>query len=80
MKQWEDKFKERLEGFEMKLPVSDRDAFLNQCRTNIGEELKKLGLDLININISDIKDSADYIGLGVNSTTSLSVSIIILQG
>ena len=41
--------------------ISDRDAFLNQCRTNIGEELKKLGLDLININISDIKDSADYI-------------------
>ena len=33
MKQWEDKFKERLEGFEMKLPASDRDAFLNRKAT-----------------------------------------------
>ena len=41
--------------------ISDRDTFLNQCRTNIGDELKKFGLDLININIADIKDSADYI-------------------
>ena len=33
MKQWEDKFKERLEGYEMKLPASDRDAFLNRKAT-----------------------------------------------
>ena len=33
MKQFEDIFKERLEGYEMKLPASDRDAFLNRKAT-----------------------------------------------
>ena len=33
MKQWEDKFKERLEDYEMQLPASDRDAFLNRKAT-----------------------------------------------
>ena len=33
MKQIEDIFKERLEGYEMKLPASDRDAFLNRKAT-----------------------------------------------
>lgn len=33
MKQFEDIFKERLEGYEMKLPAADRDAFLNRKAT-----------------------------------------------
>jgi len=41
--------------------ISDRDKFLGSCKNNISEELKKFGLALININISDISDNADYI-------------------
>ena len=41
--------------------ISDRDNFLGSCRTNIDAELKKFGLSLININISDISDDAQYI-------------------
>lgn len=33
MKQFEDIFKDRLEGYELKLPASDRDAFLNRKAT-----------------------------------------------
>ena len=33
MKQFDDIFKERLEGYEMKLPSSDRDNFLNRKAT-----------------------------------------------
>lgn len=33
MKQWEDRIKDRLDGYEMKLPASDRDAFLNRKAT-----------------------------------------------
>jgi protein TonB len=33
MKQWEDIFKDHLEGYEIKLPDSDRDAFLNRQAT-----------------------------------------------
>ena len=33
MKQWEDRIKDRLDGYEMKLPASDRDAFLNRKET-----------------------------------------------
>ena len=40
---------------------SDRDTFLENCRKNIDAELKKFGLYLMNINISDIRDEADYI-------------------
>lgn len=40
---------------------SNRDKFLTQARDNINTELNKLGLYLININISDIRDAANYI-------------------
>lgn len=40
---------------------SDRDKFLAQARDNINTELNKLGLYLMNINISDIQDAAQYI-------------------
>ena len=33
MKQFEDIFKDHLEGYEMKLPASDLDAFLNRKAT-----------------------------------------------
>jgi flotillin len=41
--------------------ISDRTEFLKKCNDSISAELKKFGLDLMNINISDIKDHADYI-------------------
>ena len=39
----------------------DRDNFLEAIRTNVGHELEKLGLNLINVNITDITDDSDYI-------------------
>ncbi len=39
----------------------DRDAFLELIRDNVGAELHKLGLYLINVNIIDITDESDYI-------------------
>ena len=41
--------------------VNNREKFLNSCKTNIEEELKKFGLTLLNINISEISDEADYL-------------------
>ena len=40
---------------------SDREKFLEQIRTNVDQELNKVGLYLINVNITDITDEADYI-------------------
>jgi flotillin len=40
---------------------SDRDKFYTNISNNVGEEIKKLGLKLINTNITDINDSAGYI-------------------
>jgi len=40
---------------------SDRDKFLAKVRDNIDTELSKFGLYLMNINISDIRDEANYI-------------------
>lgn len=40
---------------------SDRDKFLSKVRDNIDTELRKFGLYLMNINISDIRDAANYI-------------------
>ena len=39
----------------------DRDAFLELIRDNVGAELHKLGLYLINVNIIDITDESNYI-------------------
>jgi flotillin len=41
--------------------VSARDEFLRECETNLSEELVKLGYSLINVNISDIDDTANII-------------------
>jgi flotillin len=40
---------------------SDRDTFLDKISTNVEVELKKIGLRLINVNVTDIKDESGYI-------------------
>ncbi len=40
---------------------SDRDKFLENISTNVEAELKKIGLKLINVNVTDIKDESGYI-------------------
>jgi flotillin len=39
----------------------DRDAFLHKIQTSLDPELKKIGLVLINVNITDLKDESGYI-------------------
>ncbi len=39
----------------------DRDSFLELIQKNVGQEMRKVGLYLINVNIADITDEADYI-------------------
>jgi flotillin len=40
----------------------DRESFLEAIRKNVAPELNKVGLYLINVNITDITDESDYIG------------------
>lgn len=40
---------------------SNRDKFLANVASNVEAELKKIGLKLINVNITDIKDESGYI-------------------
>ena len=39
----------------------DRDNFLELIMSNVGKELNKIGLYLINVNITDITDESEYI-------------------
>ena len=39
----------------------DRDSFLELIQKNVGAEMRKVGLYLINVNIADITDESDYI-------------------
>lgn len=39
----------------------DRDKFLSSVSSNVGMELNKIGLELINVNITDIQDESGYI-------------------
>jgi flotillin len=39
----------------------DRESFLESIRHNVQPELNKIGLHLINVNITDITDESDYI-------------------
>jgi len=39
----------------------DRESFLDSIRRNVEPELNKIGLYLINVNITDITDESDYI-------------------
>jgi len=48
---------------------SDRDKFLDNISKNVDTELKKIGLKLINVNVTDIKDESGYIeALGKEAT------------
>lgn len=40
---------------------SDRDTFLANISTNVEAELRKIGLKLINVNVTDIRDESGYI-------------------
>ncbi len=40
---------------------SDRDKFLSNVASNVGSELRKIGLILINVNVTDIQDESGYI-------------------
>ncbi len=40
---------------------SDRDKFLENISKNVDSELKKIGLKLINVNVTDINDESGYI-------------------
>jgi len=40
---------------------SDRDKFLTNVTNNVDAEIKKIGLKLINVNVTDIKDESGYI-------------------
>lgn len=40
---------------------SDRDKFLENISKNVDTELKKIGLKLINVNVTDIRDESGYI-------------------
>jgi flotillin len=40
---------------------SDRDKFLDNISKNVDSELRKIGLKLINVNVTDIKDESGYI-------------------
>ncbi len=39
----------------------DREKFMTQINENVGQEINKVGLDLINVNIRDITDESGYI-------------------
>ena len=40
---------------------ADRETFLRSVESNVGEELEKIGLELLNVNITDITDESGYI-------------------
>jgi len=40
---------------------ADRDKFVENVYSNVGSELKKIGLNLINVNVTDIHDESGYI-------------------
>lgn len=39
----------------------DREKFMTLINENVGQEINKIGLDLINVNIRDITDESGYI-------------------
>lgn len=40
---------------------ADRDKFVANVTSNVGMELRKIGLNLINVNVTDIQDESGYI-------------------
>ena len=50
----------------------DRDSFLSNIQNNLEDELKKIGLKLINVNIRDISDESNYFeALGQEATAKV---------
>ena len=41
--------------------VNDREKFLQACKTGIDEELKKFGLTVLNVNLSEVSDEGNYL-------------------
>ena len=63
-----------IRGVMTRMPIeqinADRNKFLREVRKSLEQELKKVGFELTNINISEINDDADYIkNLGKNAAT-----------
>ena len=48
-------------GMKIDEVARDRDSFLHRIQHQLEPELKKLGLVVINVNITDLKDSAGYL-------------------
>lgn len=61
MKDYDDIFKERLDGYEMKLPATDRDAFLNRKATR--ERYARLRRTYINIAVGIPAAAAIILGI-----------------
>lgn len=40
---------------------TDREAFLDSVEKNVNTELNKIGIEIVNVNITDIKDQAGYL-------------------
>lgn len=51
----------------------DRDTFLQHIQTSMEPELKKIGLQLINVNITDITDESGYIDAIGQKAASLAI-------
>lgn len=48
----------------------DREQFLNLVEQNVNTELNKIGIEIVNVNITDIKDEAGYLdALGKKAVT-----------
>jgi flotillin len=41
--------------------ITDREKFLENVRVGVGQELVKIGINLINVNVQDIQDESGYI-------------------
>lgn len=40
---------------------TDREAFLDSVEKNVNTELNKIGIEIVNVNVTDIKDQAGYL-------------------
>lgn len=57
----------------------DRESFLLSVRENVEPELNKIGLHLINVNITDITDESDYIRSIGKKAASEAINIAIVD-
>ncbi|MBN2499799.1 MAG: hypothetical protein JXB38_03465 [Anaerolineales bacterium] len=57
----------------------DRESFLESVRKNVEPELNKIGLYLINVNITDITDTSDYIESIGKKAASEAINVAIVD-